>query len=377
MNFRRLCAKHLLPRFVRPTSSYASNGWHVPVLDLSRFNGGDAIERSQFVEDLRAACHEGVGFFYLVGHQIPLSEIEEVENLIQNIFSLPLEEKTKIDMRLSPHFRGWEGVRREYTGGKPDVREQIDMWTELDPVEVEECSPPYMSLLGPNQYFSEDVLPGCRDISKNWHDKCSEISAELLKAFSLALGMEENTLDERFGEKQKRTSMFKFIHYPGSSMDQGVGLHQDTGFLTLLMPGKVSGLEAQLPDGSFLPVDRVEGAFVVNIGEAMQLMTGNYFVATPHHVLATEKRYSTAFFYGPTVDSVLTPPLNIPEPFQTAVRNSPRHNTAGTMPSKEELEEGIVCTRKGRANLGTYGDMLWNYVSRAHPDVKEIHYGAN
>jgi len=377
MNFRRLCVKQLLPRFTRPTTSYASNGWHVPVLDLSRFNGGDATERSQFVEDLRAACHEGVGFFYLVGHHIPQSEIEDVENLIQNIFSLPLEEKTKIDMRLSPHFRGWEGVRREYTGGKPDVREQIDMWTELDPVEVEETSPKYMSLLGPNQYFSDDVLPGCRDISKNWHDKCSEISAELLKAFSLALGMDENTLDERFGEKQKRTSMFKFIHYPGSAMDQGVGLHQDTGFLTLLMPGKVSGLEAQLPDGSFLPVDRVEGAFVVNIGEAMQLMTGNYFVATPHHVLATEKRYSTAFFYGPTVDSVLTPPLSIPEPLQNAVRNSPRHNTAGTMPSKEELEEGIVCTRQGRASLGTYGDMLWNYVSRAHPDVKEIHYGAN
>jgi len=345
------------------------------MLDLSKFTQGSYFERADFVEELRAACHEGVGFFYLKGHPIPQSEIDNVENLIENIFSLPLEEKSKIDMRHSPHFRGWEGVGRELTGGKPDVREQIDMWTELEPVERADDYPLYKSLLGPNQYFSDDIVPGCREISKKWHDDLCGISAELLKAFSLALGMDENALDYRFGEKEKRTSMFKFIHYPGSPDEQGVGLHQDTGFLTLLVPGKTGGLEAQLPCGNFLPVERVEGAFVVNIGEAMQLLTGNYFVATPHHVLATGKRFSTAFFYGPTVDSVLTPPLDIPEKYKEAVQNSPRHRAAGTMPSKEEIANGITGTFEGGCRHETYGDMLWNYVSRAHPDVKELHYG--
>jgi len=363
----------VLPRLVRQLSS---NGWYVPTLDLSQFTHGNPTDRCQFVEDLRSACHEGVGFFYLSGHPIPEREITEVENLVEAIFSLPPEQKAKIDMRGSPHFRGWEGPGRELTGGKPDIREQIDMWTEHDVVPVNGSTPKYMSLLGPNQYFEDDTMPGCRAISRNWHDRCCEISVELLKAFSLALGMDENALDNRFGEKSRRTSMFKFIHYPGHADDQGVGLHQDTGFLTLLMPGKVSGLEAQLPDGTFLPVGRKEGAFVVNIGEAMQLMTGNYFVATPHQVLATEKRFSTAFFYGPTIDSVLTPPLDIPKSYQEKVRNSPRHNSAGTMPSKEELELGILGTFQGKHRHETYGDMLWNYVSRAHPDVLELHYGS-
>jgi isopenicillin N synthase-like dioxygenase len=35
---------------------------------------------------------------------------------------------------------------------------------------------------------------------------------------------------------------------------QGVGLHQDTGFFTLLAPGDEAGLEVQLPTGEMLPV---------------------------------------------------------------------------------------------------------------------------
>ena len=40
-------------------------------------------------------------------------------------------------------------------------------------------------------------------------------------------------------------------------------------------------------------IARIESEF---LGEMLQSMTGNYFVATTHRVVATEERYSSAYF---------------------------------------------------------------------------------
>ena len=61
----------------------------------------------------------------------------------------------------------------------------------------------------------------------------------------------------------------------------------------------------QLPDGSMVGVPPVDGAFVVNLGDVMTLLTGNYFVATPHRVQARNDRFAIGFFYGPTLDTEL------------------------------------------------------------------------
>ena len=64
----------------------------------------------------------------------------------------------------------------------------------------------------------------------------------------------------------------------------GVNAHKDAAFLTLLLPDG-PGLEIQLFDGRWVPVEVVEGAFVINLGEALQSLTGNYFVAT--HIVSS------------------------------------------------------------------------------------------
>ena len=50
-----------------------------------------------------------------------------------------------------------------------------------------------------------------------------------------------------------------------------------------------------------------ENAFVVNLGDVMTLLTGNYFVATPHRVVARNDRFAIGFFYGPSLDTELAP----------------------------------------------------------------------
>lgn len=169
-------------------------------------------------------------------------------------------------------------------------------------------------------------------------------------------------------------SLIKYIHYPPTpDGGQGVGLHQDSTYLTLLAPGVEDGLEVQLPCGSMLPVDYKEGAFVVNLGEALQLMTGNYFLATPHRVHTKAERFSVGFFYGPSLSASLQP-IKLPEKFQHAVQASDRHRKAGTMPSKAEIEQGLEDSFGGSARHKTFGDMLWNYFSRAYPENMKLHY---
>jgi len=78
---------------------------NLPVLDASRFHGSPT-ERAAFVADLRAILHDH-GFFYLTGHGVPQTLIDGLVAAAKAFFALPLEEKLKIEMVRSPHFRGY------------------------------------------------------------------------------------------------------------------------------------------------------------------------------------------------------------------------------------------------------------------------------
>lgn len=68
----------------------------LPILDLARLDAGKT-ERKTFLEDLRRAARD-VGFFYLVGHGIPPSQIAGVQALARRFFALPAEEKQAVAM---------------------------------------------------------------------------------------------------------------------------------------------------------------------------------------------------------------------------------------------------------------------------------------
>ena len=103
-------------------------------------------------------------------------------------------------------------------------------------------------------------------------------------------------------------SLAKFIHYPPTPQGEaGVNAHRDTGFLTVLDHGPTAGLQVQNQAGEWIDVPAVEGSYVINLGETLQAMTGNYLVATAHQVITTEERYSAGYFHGPSLDVCLAP----------------------------------------------------------------------
>ena len=336
----------------------------IPILDLSAIDG-----RSALADEMREICHE-IGFFVVTSHGVDPVLVHAVFDMMRTFFALPEADKLLIDKRTSRHFRGWEPVGAESTNNRPDIREQIDLWTEW-PARDPDVEPPYLRLLGPNQWLPDEVLPGHRELVLAWFRELRALADRLLRLLSESLGLAPDHLSDYFGDEAM--SLTKLISYPPTPIGgAGVNAHHDTGFLTVLAAGTTPGLQVANTDGEWIDVPVVPDSFVINLGEIMQAITGNYFVATPHRVITAEPRLSAAYFHGPSLDTRLDP-LPLDPRFAAAVAASPRHRDAGFMAARDETDAGVGDMRSPN-RPDTYGKQLWNYFARSYPDNMARHY---
>jgi len=206
-------------------------------------------------------------------------------------------------------------------------------------------------LLGPNQWLPDDVLPGHRSISLRWISALADLADRLMSALSVGLGLQSDHLRSLFGDQPM--SLAKFIHYPPTPAGAaGVNPHHDAGFLTVLAPGPTPGLQVQNPAGDWVDVPVIDNTFVINLGEVLQSMTGNYLVATPHQLTR----------------------LPLAPKYAAAVEASPHHHDAGFMPTPDEAHAGTAAMTSGHQPQ-TYGEQLWNYFHRSYGDQMARHHG--
>ena len=342
----------------------------IPVINLAPWFDGDKPERLELCARVGLVCHE-VGFFYLVNHGIPAAVSDAYLEATRTFFALPLEIRESIDKHKSPQFRGWEKLGSELTNNAVDYREQIDIGVERDAIPDPE--PYYMALVGPNQWPSAASIPGFRETVEDYFARLSELAREILCIMSLALGLEERHIERVFGENP--SPYLKLIRYPQTlAGGHGVGVHKDSGFLTLLLQDRNPGLEAQANDNSWYRVDPVPGSLVVNTGELLQLVTHNYFLATPHRVVnkAVEERYSSAFFYSPDLNTRLDP-LPIDDALIAQAERSERHRNEGLMASRAEMARGTG-SMASHARPAVFGEKYWQRWVRSYPDIAAKFY---
>jgi len=339
----------------------------IPTVSLDGWRRPGA-DRTAFAAELRRICHE-VGFFTLVDHGVDAAFVDRYFTALRTFFALPEATKEQIDKRRSRHFRGWERVGSELTDNKVDHREQLDVSSEHAPYAAD-VEPAYLRLDGPNQWLPEVVLPGFHGLVDEFFVRMGALADELMGILAVGLGLPEHTFRTLFGKRP--LSLAKLISYPPTPQGEaGVNAHHDAGFLTILLQHGVGGLQAQNPAGEWIDVPPTPGAFVINLGEMLQSMTGNYFVATNHRVIATEARSSSAYFHGPDLRTSLAP-LHLDPSFAAAVAASPRHRGAGFMARRDELLAGASGTISESAPV--FGEQLWNYYVRSYPDNVRLHY---
>lgn len=318
----------------------------LPILDLSRLDGDDA---EAFRTELRETTHD-VGFFYLVGHGVPQELIDQVLDVSRRFFELPEADKLAIENTLSPQFRGYTRFGHELTNGETDWREQVDIGAERATIEPGPDVPDYARLEGPNLW--PEALPEFRVVFEKWRAALEEVSIRLLRSWAVALGAPADVFDEAFATAP--FSLIKVVRYPGTSdpePKQGVGAHRDGGVLTLLLvePGK-GGLQVE-HEGDWIEAPALPGAFVVNIGEMLELATNGDLKAKLHRVISPligSDRISIPFFFNPALDS--------------------------RMPRLTEGGSGTTVDPSNAPILETYGENVLRYRLRAHPNVAAVHH---
>ncbi|WP_424076949.1 isopenicillin N synthase family dioxygenase [Mycobacterium sp.] len=315
----------------------------LPEVDLRHPSG-------QLRKRLREAAH-GVGFFYLTGHGVPAALASRVLAAARRLFALPQKDKDAIAMVGSPHFRGYTRLGGELTGGQVDWREQIDIGPERDLVGGP-GKPDYLWLQGPNQWPAG--LPELPGIIAEWDAALAAVARTLLGHFAAALGSPTDVFQDAFAETP--ATLLKIVRYPATAArSQGVGAHRDAGVLTLLLaePGS-QGLQVRPSrSGDWIDVPVRDGAFIVNIGELLELATGGYLRATEHRVnlRRAADRISVPYFFNPRLEAQI-PTLALPP--ELAAQASLRADPSDPI-------------------FSVYGRNAWKSRLRAHPDVAAAH----
>lgn len=275
----------------------------LPVLDLALLELPDA-DQSPYLAELRTTARD-VGFFYLINHGINPQLLQNVQSITQAFFSLPDEEKQRVSMIHSPHFRGYNRAGVEYTREQRDQREQFDIGAERVALALQAGDPAWKRLQGPNLW--PEALPQLRPVIHAWQQAMTGIALRLLRAFAKSLSLPPDAFDALYGTHPNEH--VKLIRYPGQASDasqQGVGAHKDSGFLTFLLQDEQPGLQVEVTPGNWVDALPKPGAFVVNIGELLEIATNGYLRATVHRVLsppAHKERVSIAFFLGAQLDA--------------------------------------------------------------------------
>lgn len=336
----------------------------LPVIDVRALaDPADSFAHRRTVRALRESCHDP-GFCYIVGHGIPARLDAAALAAARAFFALPREERHRIAIGQSPHFRGYTILGDERTGGLADWRDQIDIGPEEPRLVIDPNAPRYETLRGPNQWPAS--LPSFRFATLEWMRSMSALGRRIMAGLAVGLGQPCDFFEPLLSPNPY--PRLKVIRYPATDRgahpsdqkthghSQGVGWHNDSGLLSFILQDDVGGLEVDTREGVVAATPR-DGAYVMNLGEMLQRATQGYLSATRHRVVSPppgKQRVSLAFFFNPRLDAVFHP---IPLPPALAAKAR-----GGDNPDPDDPVHA------------TFGDNTLKIRMRAHPDVTERFY---
>ncbi len=270
----------------------------IPTVDIAPLVSEEHNEEAirKVADQIRAACVE-VGFFYLGGHGIAPSFVDETFATTKQFFDLPEEEKRQVSILNSKKMRGYTGMLEEQTDpdGDGDLHEAFDIGLDLAEDDPDAHSDVYG--WGLNQW---PEMPGFREQMVSYHSTLQKLSTALYRGFALSLDLEEDFFTSKM---TKPISELRIIRYPPQPVKRdgdilGIGAHSDYDMFTILATDEVPALEVLNPAGEWISAPPIRGTFIVNVGDLLERWTNDLYRSTVHRVINTSgrERYSLPFF---------------------------------------------------------------------------------
>ncbi|KAL2923699.1 Protein DMR6-LIKE OXYGENASE 1 [Bienertia sinuspersici] len=298
---KKVPTKYILPISDRPNTGkplFEETNIKLPVIDFAELQGPN---RSQVLQALTNAC-EQYGFFQVVNHGIPTDAISSVTDVCKSFFELPFEERQKhmsTDMK-APVRYGTSFIQN---------KDAIYCWRDFLKLV---CHPK-----------PDDVHSDWPSLPQNLRKQVAAYSKETRNLFMLLMGAileslglgsaemdiaKENNILEEFQEGSQMIVTNCYPPCPEPELTLGMPPHSDYGFLTLLLQDEVKGLQIQFQE-KWLTVEPIPNAFVVNIGDHLEIFSNGRYRSVLHRVLVNQEktRVTVASLHSLPFERVIQP----------------------------------------------------------------------
>ncbi|KAF5738122.1 flavanone-3-hydroxylase [Tripterygium wilfordii] len=280
----------------RPKVAYNVFSNEIPVISLAGIDEVDG-RRSEICKKIVEAC-EDWGIFQVVDHGVDAGLISDMTRLAKEFFALPPEEKLRFDMSggkkggfiVSSHLQG-EAVQ--------DWREIVTYFSY--PIRVRDYS------------RWPDKPESWRAVTEQYSDTLMGLACKLLEVLSEAMGLEKEALTKACVDMDQKVVVNYYPKCPQPDLTLGLKRHTDPGTITLLLQDQVGGLQATRDNGkTWITVQPIEGAFVVNLGDHGHFLSNGRFKNADHQAVVNSNysRLSIATFQNPSPDATVYP-LNV------------------------------------------------------------------
>lgn len=265
----------------------------IPVIDLRKLQ--DPQSSSEECAKLASACLNW-GFFQLINHGLPEEVTGNLMNDVDEFFKQPLQDKKECSQQAG----SLEGYGQAFVVSDDQKLDWADMlYLQVHPTESRDLRfwPTRPASFG----HSVDV----------YSSEARQLAYRLLEFMARGAGAEPASLRAVF---EGQTQGMRVNYYPPcrQQADRVLGLtaHTDACGLTLLRQKNhdVQGLQVK-KDGKWFAVKAREGAFIVNVGDVLEIMSNGKFKSVEHRAVIhpTKQRISVALFQHPCGDMVVGP----------------------------------------------------------------------
>ena len=276
----------------------------IPKIDIS------GVDHNEFPKTLLEKFYHAYntyGFGYIVNHEIEKDLIDQLFHASKTFHSLPLSEKMKV--ALDDNHRGYIAINTSTDVNsklaevkKPNQSASFMMMRE-DKAQIANV---YLS--GPNQW---PEIAGFRKTLEKYTSQMTKLGKKLMKLSLMSVGIKDHSILNSF---ETPTIWLRLLHYPpipkSSPSDlYGSAPHTDFGCLTILTQDGIGGLQVQTKNGDWIDIPKIEGTFVVNVGDMLHRLTNGLLRSTPHRVInkSGQERFSCPFFFDPHVNTNIQP----------------------------------------------------------------------
>jgi len=297
--------------------------WTVPVIDIGPFLRGDPGGRDAVVRQW-ADAFETIGFATITGHGIDETLLDAIHDAALRFFDLDVATKRRCSFPGEQRSQGYvpmgvESVAQSMAAGTgaaeaapADLCESLT-FAFVDREAGGPLHPADRAVFRPNRWPDEPAE--LRGLIETYFARVYGLAGDLMRLSALALDLPE---DWFAATHDRMATNLRIVHYPNRAEDPlpgqlRYGAHTDyTGLTIVRQDDAPGGLQVQAPDGTWIDVAPVRGAFVVNAGDLLMRWTNHRWKSNVHRVAnpprdasGSTRRLSIVLFTGPNPEAVV------------------------------------------------------------------------